>query len=138
MNWIFSLFRTGFLLPVQPAKINLEIDFCRLKIQFVQLDFFNLIFQNSSTDQQGVCVLPNMLITNNLLIQPIPKGQTNQSPWVPICASLRKQSNTLSQSHNSKHVELGADCMYYTHKTIHTVAQATSSKHLLSATYLLK
>ena len=33
--------------------INFEIDFCRLKIQFVELKFFNLIFQNSSTDQQG-------------------------------------------------------------------------------------
>ena len=54
-NWIFSLFKTGFLLPVRPAKINLEIIFCRLKIQFVELDFSNLIFQNSSTDQQGEC-----------------------------------------------------------------------------------
>ena len=51
MNWNFSLFRTGFLLQVQPAKINFEIDFCRLKIQFFQLDFSNLIFQKSSTDQ---------------------------------------------------------------------------------------
>ena len=33
---------------------NFEIDFCRLKIQFVELDFYNLIFQKSSTDQQGV------------------------------------------------------------------------------------
>jgi hypothetical protein len=53
-NWIFSLFQTGFLLPVYPAKINIEIDFWRLKIQFVELDFYNLIFQKSSTDQQGV------------------------------------------------------------------------------------
>ena len=49
-NWIFSLFRTGFLLS---TKTNLEIDFCRLKMQFVELDFSNLIFQKSSTDQQG-------------------------------------------------------------------------------------
>ena len=35
------------------CKINFEIDFCTLKIQFVKLDFSNLIFQNSSTDQQG-------------------------------------------------------------------------------------
>ena len=34
------------------AKINFEIDFWRLKIQFIELDFSNLIFQNSSTDQQ--------------------------------------------------------------------------------------
>ena len=52
-NWIFSLFQTGVLLPVQPAKINFEIDFSRLKLQFVELEFSNLIFQNSSTDQQG-------------------------------------------------------------------------------------
>ena len=57
MNWIFSLFPTGFLLPVQPAKINFEIDFCRLKIQFVEIDFYNLIFQKSSADQQGLCWL---------------------------------------------------------------------------------
>ena len=56
-NWIFSLFRTEFLLPAQPSKINFEIDFCRLKIQFVELDFSNSIFQNSSTDQQGDCLL---------------------------------------------------------------------------------
>ena len=49
MNWIFSLFLTGFLLPV-PAKINFKIDFCRLKIQFVELEFSNLIFQKSSTN----------------------------------------------------------------------------------------
>jgi hypothetical protein len=35
-NLIFSLFQTGFLVPV-----------------FAQLDFSNLIFQNSSTDKQG-------------------------------------------------------------------------------------
>ena len=55
-NWIFSLFRTEFLLPVKPAKINFEFDFCRLKIQLVEFDFSNLIFQNSSTDQEGDCV----------------------------------------------------------------------------------
>ena len=37
-----------------PAKINLEIDFGRLEIQFVELDFYNFFFQKSSTDQQGV------------------------------------------------------------------------------------
>ena len=52
-NWIFSLFWTEFLLPVLPAKINFKIDSCRLKIQFGKLDFSNLIFQNSSIDQQG-------------------------------------------------------------------------------------
>ena len=44
-NWIFSLFQTGFLMTMQPPKINYEIDFRRLKIQFVELDFYNLIFQ---------------------------------------------------------------------------------------------
>ena len=52
-NWIFSLFQTEFLLSVLPEKINYEIDFCRLKIQFIELKFSNLIFQNSSADQQG-------------------------------------------------------------------------------------
>ena len=35
-----------------------KIDFYRLKFQFVQLEFPNLIFQNSSTDQQGVSMVP--------------------------------------------------------------------------------
>ena len=39
MNWIFSLFQTWFL---------------QAKIQFVELHFSYMIFQNSSTDQQGV------------------------------------------------------------------------------------
>ena len=55
-NWIFSLFRTKFLLHVHPAKFNFDFDFCRLKIRFVDLKFSNLIFQNSSTDQQGARV----------------------------------------------------------------------------------
>ena len=46
-NWIFSLFQTWFLVP---AKFN--FDSGRLKIQFVKLDFYNLIFKKSSTDQQ--------------------------------------------------------------------------------------
>ena len=39
-----------------------------LKIQFVELDFSNLIFQNSSTDQQGVCMydLVKQLTINSL------------------------------------------------------------------------
>ena len=45
-NWIFILFRTGFLLHVQPAKIYFEIDFCRLKIQLVELDFQTWFFKN--------------------------------------------------------------------------------------------
>ena len=36
------------------AKMNFEIDFCRLKIQFIDIDFYNFIFQKSSADQQGV------------------------------------------------------------------------------------
>ena len=51
-NWIFSLFGTWFLLPVYPTKINFKTDFCSLKIQFVELDFYNLIFQKSNTDLQ--------------------------------------------------------------------------------------
>jgi hypothetical protein len=54
-NRIFSLFQTGFLL-LWPAEINFKIDFCRLKIQFVELDFSNLIFQKSSANGQGIRV----------------------------------------------------------------------------------
>ena len=39
------------------CKINFEIDFCRLKIQFLELDFSNLIFQTSSTDGWGVSLI---------------------------------------------------------------------------------
>ena len=39
--------------------VNFKIVFCRLKIQFVELDFSKLIFQNSSTDQQGVNSISN-------------------------------------------------------------------------------
>ena len=51
--WKNQVWRTGFL-------VYFELDFyclcslCRLKIQLVELDFSNLIFQNSSTNQQGV------------------------------------------------------------------------------------
>ena len=50
INWILSLSRTRFLLPVQQANINFETDFCRLKIQLIKLDFSNLSFQRLSTD----------------------------------------------------------------------------------------
>ena len=51
-------------LDFQSAKINSELVFAgytgsknqvlnRLKLQFIELDFFDLIFQKSSTDQQG-------------------------------------------------------------------------------------
>ena len=52
-----------------PAKINFEIDFWRQKIQFVELDFYNLIFQKSSTDQQGesiVSIFSNWAETNKV------------------------------------------------------------------------
>ena len=63
-SWKNQVRQTGFLVyfeldfyclcSLQKSIINFEIDFCRLKIQFVELDFSNLIFQKSSTDQQGV------------------------------------------------------------------------------------
>ena len=31
-----------------PVKINFEIDFCRLKIQFVEVDFYNLFFSKKN------------------------------------------------------------------------------------------
>ena len=37
-------------------KIHFKIDFCRLIIQSVEIDFYNLIFQKSSTCQQGVWI----------------------------------------------------------------------------------
>ena len=54
---------SGFLLPMQPTKINFKIDFCRIKIQSVELEFSNLIFQKSCTDDQGgriACHLLNL------------------------------------------------------------------------------
>ena len=53
MNWIFSLQKSiaksifaGYTGSKNPVRN-------RLKIQFVELDFSKLIFQKSSTDQQG-------------------------------------------------------------------------------------
>ena len=46
-------FELNFYRLCKPAKINFEIDFCRLKIQFVKLEFSNLLFQNSSTINRG-------------------------------------------------------------------------------------
>ena len=46
-NWVLFL-------PISVGRTHFEIDFWRLEIQFVELDFYNLIFQKSSTDQQGV------------------------------------------------------------------------------------
>ena len=52
MNWIFSLQKWISKLIFAGYQIR-----NRLKIQFVELDFSKLIFQKSSTDQQGVCLL---------------------------------------------------------------------------------
>ena len=56
MNWIFSLQKSisklifaGYTGSKNPVRN-------RLKIQFVKLDFSKLIFQKSSTDQQGATV----------------------------------------------------------------------------------
>ena len=65
-NWIFSLFRTDFFCLCSLQKSILKLIFAsytgsknpvrnRIKIQFVELDFSKLIFQKSSTDQQGDC-----------------------------------------------------------------------------------
>ena len=45
-NGIFSPFWTRFLLPLLPAKINFELDFCRIKIQFFELDFPTWFLKN--------------------------------------------------------------------------------------------
>jgi hypothetical protein len=50
--------------------MNFEIDFCRLKIQFVEIDFYNLIFQNSSTDQQGEGILELTIVIRMLHMLP--------------------------------------------------------------------
>ena len=50
-NWIFSLPSLNWIFTATVVcKTNFKIDFCRLEIQFVKLDFSNLIFQKSSTD----------------------------------------------------------------------------------------
>ena len=53
MKWLFSLFQTGFLLPLQPANINFEIDFCRLKIQFVKLDYSKFMYRSTGGKSQS-------------------------------------------------------------------------------------
>ena len=46
-------FELDFYCLCRLKKINFEIDFCKLKLQFIQLDFSKLIFQNSGKNQQG-------------------------------------------------------------------------------------
>ena len=62
-NWIFSLQKSisklifaGYTGSKNPVRN-------RLKIQFVELDFSKLIFQKSSTDQQGASIHLNNRIT---------------------------------------------------------------------------
>ena len=63
--WKNQVRRTGFLVYFKLdfyclcslQKSISKLIFCRLKIQFVELDFYNLNFQKSSTDQQGVSIL---------------------------------------------------------------------------------
>ena len=52
MNWIFSLQKTILKLIFVGYKGSKNPVRNRLKIQFVKLDFSNLIFQKSSADQQ--------------------------------------------------------------------------------------
>ena len=64
-HWKNQVRRTGFLVCFtldfyylcSLQKSILKLIICRLKIQFVELEFSDLIFQNSSTDQQGAQLL---------------------------------------------------------------------------------
>jgi predicted ATP-grasp superfamily ATP-dependent carboligase len=53
-----------------PAKINFEIDICRIKIQLVELDFSNWICQKNpelyKVNYDFVVRLPLTLVVNNL------------------------------------------------------------------------
>ena len=84
-NWIFSLFQTGFLLPVQPAKINFEIDFCRLKIQFFKLEFSKLIFQNSQINRGLVWkIVRPLVIVAQIFVAFSEKGNFNDMPHLTL------------------------------------------------------
>ena len=52
-NWIFNVQRSISKLIFAGYKCSKNPVRNRLKIQFAKLDFSNLIFQNSNTDQQG-------------------------------------------------------------------------------------
>ena len=52
-NGLFPKYVMGFS-SLQKSISKLKIDFCRLKIQFVKLDFFNLIFQNQVEINRGL------------------------------------------------------------------------------------
>ena len=54
MNWIFSLQKSISKLIVGGYTGNKNPVRNRLKIQFIEPDFSKSIFQNSTTDQQGV------------------------------------------------------------------------------------
>jgi hypothetical protein len=50
MNWSSNLIFTAF----GACENQVRNFFCRQNFPFIELDFSKLIFQNSSTDQQGV------------------------------------------------------------------------------------
>ena len=56
-NWIFSLQKSISKLIFAGYTGSKNPVWIRLQIQSVELDLSNLIFQNSSTDQQGDCLL---------------------------------------------------------------------------------
>ena len=66
---IFTGYTTGSKNPV----------WNRLKIEFVELDFSNLIFQKSSTDQQGDSMTQLLIHTAAHFIRPSFRPKTNLS-----------------------------------------------------------
>ena len=54
MNWIFNLQKSISKLIFAGYTGSKNPVWNRLKIQFVEIDYYNLIFQKSSTNQQGV------------------------------------------------------------------------------------
>ena len=65
-NWIFSLKKWILKLIFAGYTGSKNQVWNRIKIQFFEIDFFKLIFQKSSTDQQGIR-LPNSLQKSDII-----------------------------------------------------------------------
>ena len=81
------------------------MDFCSLKIQFVELDFYNLIFQKSSIDQQGVCVNQEKeLILHSYISHQ--NGLTVANTEIEITGLLQLASGLCDLSHAEKMISV--------------------------------
>ena len=85
MNWIFSLQKSISKLILSGYTGSKNSAQNRLKIQFLELDFSKLIFQKSSTDQQGVWnAISHLGYQDKLILAFKSMEQTNEAEDVMV------------------------------------------------------